>query len=377
MADWSMIPSALVGTLTGLLGLADQVRMGAVCRRWRLAVADGFCCRPPAPSLWLMLPSRGPPIGKDQFEFASFSEGMRRYTIRMGMEELSDMVCIGSSQGWLMMADELQQLQALNPITRTKLLFFTSGDTSSLDDPFFRLVSGRSSYRKAIVVPPRGGRSSDSVVVAVLRRRNQKMSELSFAVAGDDEWTEIEAPMTRFEDIAAHDGKLYALGDTGRVLVCDFGGEPRSSPAPATAKIDVAPDLRPYCREYLGVMSGDLILLRWRFYRACPIRRRRCVPEFEVLRLRTGRRPEWVGLKDLAGHAILLGTDGFIALPAGEFRELSADCIYSIAELAGDDAGDGGLTVVNLANGAVGFEPLSLASSSAFWFQPTLGSHQK
>ncbi|CAA6657203.1 unnamed protein product [Spirodela intermedia] len=326
-----MIPSALVGTLTGLLGLADQVRMGAVCRRWRLAVADGFCCRPPAPSL--------------------FSEGMRRYTIRMGMEELSDMVCIGSSQGWLMMADELQQLQALNPITRTKLLFFTSGDTSSLDDPFFAS----------------GGRSSDSVVVAVLRRRNQKMSELSFAVAGDDEWTEIEAPMTRFEDIAAHDGKLYALGDTGRVLVCDFGGEPRSSRRRR----------RPRSMEYLGVMSGDLILLRWRFYRACPIRRRRCVPEFEVLRLRTGRRPEWVGLKDLAGHAILLGTDGFIALPAGEFRELSADCIYSIAELAGDDAGDGGLTVVNLANGAVGFEPLSLASSSAFWFQPTLGSHQK
>ena len=368
MADWSLLPSPLVDYVAGFLSVADQARMAAACKPWRAAMADGLCRRNPVPSIWLLFPPHTiyrEENHEDCCEFRSFSEAMRRrYIFRMPAAET---LVIGSWNGWLLLEDESSRVQAFNPLTEANV--------------FFPPSDGVCSIGKAIVVPPKAGldRSNSPVLVATLCtwRDSCNWLELAFAAAGDDVWTVLVKASTSvsarsyFHDIVAHDGKLYALDMTCHVLVFDFGGEKPSSSSsssrPTVTLIKVEPHSNLRCAKSLAVISGELILVQWWTDENWP---------FEVFRLRAGpqKRFSWVTTRELAGHAILHSFDDLLALPVSKYRELTADCLYTVEE---DETNhkSAGLTVMNMATRAIRSEKISTPSSyTPFWFLPNRGS---
>ncbi|MQM17512.1 hypothetical protein Taro_050484 [Colocasia esculenta] len=371
MERWPGLPPDVLASIMARLDLVDQVRMSAVCAGWRLVAMDSSRRPPPLPALWLLLPQRCNAAAPPLFEFASFSEGMRRYAIgRAPGLRYGD--CIGSSEGWLMVVDALGGLHAVDPITGVRIpllsdgIVLTEGDSAAA--PVYR-------YRRSIFVPPRGSGGGSAVAAAVIRLRDAEFPELTFARAGvNAAWVSPEVAFPGFEDIAAHDGKLYALSSDSRVVVFDLGSDPSSSAPPAVSVIQTEPDRRRFQRKHLGVMAGNLVMLQWRYCGPCPFRLRRCIPEFQVLRLQRGPEPKWVELKDLGGHAILLGTDGFTAVHTGEFPELRSNCVYSLVQASDDDGGGSVLEVVELQSRAVAVEPLCETSAAPIWFLPIRNS---
>ncbi|XP_078429388.1 uncharacterized protein LOC144701454 [Wolffia australiana] len=359
MADCSALPFDLLGSVTGLLGVADQARLAAVCKEWRKAMADEFTRRPPSPSVWFLLPRRRDDGSYDGvLECPTFSDdGDRTYVFSVPCTTVSShkLNVIGTSQGRVIMEDELSRLYALNPLTKTTLAF------PPISGAHF--IKGLGSYRKAVFVPNKPGRGAEDRPAVFVLKGGKVMkpgvSELAFAVAGDDAWTELATPPgSHFEDIAvADDGKLYALVETSEVMVFDLNSwlSPSSSSASSmeTLKMEVEPDFHAYCKSHIGVIAGELILVRWWICMACPFRLRRCLPEYEVLKLHKpeNKKPEWVTMKDLAGHAIILGDDGFLALPVKEFPQVERNRIYAIDSGGGYE--DVGLTVVTLGGTAL------------------------
>ena len=377
MADWSLLPSPIVDYVAGYLSLADQARMAAACKPWGAAMADGLCRRNPGPSIWILLPRYNKEENRDDCcEFPSFSEAMgRRYIFPLPTAEKT--IVIGPSNGWLMLEGELSPVQAFNPVTKAKVFFPPSRN---------RCFEYFWAIKKAVFVPPKAGlgRNNSPALAAILRVRAHwwECSELAFAAAGDDVWTDLlktSSPVharSNFHDIMAHDGKLYALDERSNVLVFDLGGEmpsfSASSSRAVVTVIKVRPHSDPRCMKRLAVISGELILVQWRTSDNFPFQ----PPTFEVFRLRPGpqKRFRWLKTRDLAGHAILHSNDGVLALPVGKYRELTADCIYSVeADEANDESA--GLTVTNIAGGAIRFERISTpASCFPFWFLPNSGS---
>ena len=368
MADWSLLPYPLVDYVAGFLSAAGQARMAAACKPWRAAMADGLSRRKHVPSIWLVFP----PGTKEErheacCEFESFSEAMApRYIFRRPAAE--ETIVIGCSNGWLLMEGKFSRMQAFNPLTKAKVVF------PPLDDFF--------SIGKAVVVPPKAGlgRSNSPVLVAILRTRGQRWDwlELAFAAAGDDVWTDLAKASTSvraksyFHDILAHNGKLYALDKSYHVLVFDLRGEKPSSSSsspswPTVTLIKVEPHSNPRSANGLAVISGELNLVQWSTDEFCP---------FEVFRLRAGpqKRLRWVKTRELAGHAILHSSNGVLALPVGEYRELTADCIFTV-EADVTDYRSARLTVMNMAGRAIRTEQISTPSfCTPFWFLANSGS---
>ena len=353
--------------------------MAAACKPWREALADDLSDRSPVPSIWFLLPRYSAEENRDDCcEFPSFSEAMgRRYIFSIPAPEKT--IVIGSSNGWLMLAGELSRVQAFNPLTKAKVFFPPSS--------YYRFGCFRS-VQKAVFVPPKPGlgRINSPLLVVILQTgaHSLECSELAFAAAGDDFWTDllnISSPVlarTNFQDIVADDGKLYALDERSHVLVFDLGGEkPSSSSSRATVMvIKVKAHSDPRCMKSLAVISGEPILVQRWTCKDRPLGLTRRLPTFEVFRLRAGpqKRFRWVKTRDLAGHAILHSSDGVLALPVGKYGELTADCIYSVEA---DEINDkwAWLTVMNIDSRPIHFELISTpASCFPSWFLPNSGS---
>ena len=287
----------------------------------------------------------------------------RRYIFPMPAAEKT--IVIGSSNGWLMLEGELSRVQAFNPLRKAKVFFPPSRN---------RYFEYFWSIKKAVFAPPKAGlgRNNSPALVAILRVRDHwwECSELAFAAAGDDVWTYLVKPSSpvharrNFHDIMAQDGKLYALDERSNVLVFDLEGEkPSSSPSSSRVRvtvIKVKPHSDPRCMKRLAVISGELILVQWRTSDNLPFE----PPTFEVFRLRPGpqKRFRWLKTGDLAGHAILHSNDGVLALPVEKYREVTADCIYSVeADETNDESA--GLTVTNIAGRVIRFERTSTPAS--------------
>ena len=353
--------------------------MAAACKPWRAAMADGLCRRSPKPLSWFLLPHYSKEENRFDFcEFLSFLDAEQHRNI-FSMPAAEKTAVIGSSNGWLMLETKVSPVLAFNPLTKAKVFFPSSSECCY---GCFR------SIQKAVILSPIAGlgRSNSPHLVAILRLRAhwRECSELAFAAAGDDVWTDlpkIASPVharSRFHDIVADDGKLYALEERSHVLVFDLGGEKPSSSFSSSARamatvIKVKAHSDPRCVKRLAVISGELILVQWWTYENFPCGLRSCPPTFEVFRLRPGpqKKFRWVKTRDLAGHAILHSYDGVLPLPVGEYRELTADCIYSVqADETNNKSAR--LTVTNIADRPIRSERISTPTSGfPFWFQPS------
>nr|TKW01294.1 hypothetical protein SEVIR_8G170300v2 [Setaria viridis] len=218
-----------------LLETPDLVRAGSVCASWRAAYtslcATEHCKLQRTPCLLYTSES----IGEKAME-------KKAYTLTLPDPPIRTREVIGSSYGWIITADERSELQLVNPITGDQIalpsvttieqvdpifddagtlcnyeyLWYTGDhwihdkpsilDLSKLRDMLF--------YKAFLSSDPSTG---DYFVVLIHNPRCQ----LSFARAGDNEWTWLP-PHTCYEDCQFQGGLLYATTDVGEIHVFDL-----------------------------------------------------------------------------------------------------------------------------------------------------------
>ncbi|KAL5226221.1 hypothetical protein ABZP36_012860 [Zizania latifolia] len=270
---WADLPRDLLESVLGRLPVPDRLRFPSVCTAWQSADAASATARfragqPP----WLMLPfnptarRQGPSGGADarplEARFLNLSDG-RAYAIPQPAPAVSDRLCVGSSDGWLVTADAASELHLLNPLTGaqvqlpsvTTLPFvnasrdaegrvvsydlrccFSDGDNGDEvlvpPESFAPDRLRYELYEKAILVaPPRRQTPSGSWGGYAVLLICQPLYRLAIARPGDTKWTLLDTPSRCWVDAVrasstpgGADGRqaVYTMDSVGRVEAWDI-----------------------------------------------------------------------------------------------------------------------------------------------------------
>ncbi|XP_066347811.1 F-box only protein 7-like [Miscanthus floridulus] len=170
------LPQEILMEIFALLETPDLVRAGSVCCSWNSTYTSTCCFRrykwPQTPCLIYTSESAG-----DNVAFIYSLEEKRAYKLTLPEPPIHRRYLIGSSNGWLVTADERSEMHLVNPITSEQI-------------------------------------SLPSVVT---------IEQLSFARLGDEKWTWLP-PHSNFEDCIYKDGLLYAVTLLGQIITFDLSG---------------------------------------------------------------------------------------------------------------------------------------------------------
>uniref|UniRef100_A0A0A9CHZ5 KIB1-4 beta-propeller domain-containing protein n=1 Tax=Arundo donax TaxID=35708 RepID=A0A0A9CHZ5_ARUDO len=202
----------------------------------------------------------------------------RVYKLTLPEPPIRSRYLIGSSNGWLVTADDRSELHIVNPITgeqialpsvstieQVKPIFDDAGvlQEFELSQYWAEGVIGDPSmhgldelrdtlYFKAFVF---SDSTTGSYIVVLI---HDPISQLSFARAGDSKWTGLP-PSADYEDCIYMDGLLYAVTGTSGIDVFDLSG-------PVILRKVIMDDMKNYIYEHLYIVqtpSGDVLLV-WR-----------------------------------------------------------------------------------------------------------------
>ncbi|KAJ3674614.1 hypothetical protein LUZ60_005230 [Juncus effusus] len=121
-SSWSDLPPDLLTAILSRLPLPDRFRFSSVCSSWLSAsISSPFSPSSPQ-SPWLLLPHNPMVCPSSVSRFFSVCEN-KTYKIEQkeGPVSISDCLCIGSSNGWLIVADLCSELHLINPITGSQI----------------------------------------------------------------------------------------------------------------------------------------------------------------------------------------------------------------------------------------------------------------
>ncbi|KAK3014287.1 hypothetical protein RJ639_008010 [Escallonia herrerae] len=247
MANWAELPKELLELIISRINtLSNQIRFSGVCSSWR-SVGVEKRRRVPRQFPGLMIPS-------------TIVNGETRRFLRLPgcrVNEQRDLpvphklICIGSTEGWIIVTHESMDMSLLNPF---------SGAQISLP-PVATLPSSPPGDELTFVTFEKAVLSSNpslnqDVVVLVIYRADRH--RLAFCRLGDDSWRPIEAPKNHtFWDAIWHEGKFYAVYNPGALVTCDIDNQPKVleyAPAPESERF--------YERRYLMECGGALLLVR-------------------------------------------------------------------------------------------------------------------
>ncbi|XP_019189440.1 PREDICTED: F-box protein SKIP23-like [Ipomoea nil] len=191
--DWSNLGFDPLGIIAHRLNFAlDYVRFGMVCRSWsRVVVENGPSFLP-----WLMLSQKH----DTDFRGVCYPFENRSFVISGGW-----VVTLGSDFG----------LGLLNPLTRAQRMLPPLPNLKNL-------VCSRRQFRNSFVNKVALSSSPDFVVLAIYSNR-EKMAILK---AGSHTWTPLplECCPGGVEDAICFDGKVYIVGCSGEMVICDCQG---------------------------------------------------------------------------------------------------------------------------------------------------------
>ncbi|CAO2142095.1 unnamed protein product [Urochloa humidicola] len=272
------LPQDALIQILALLETPDLVRAGSVCSSWRAAYTSlcitGDCRVQQTPCLLYTSEST------DAREAGLYSLAEKKaYTLTLPDPPIHSRYIIGSSFGWIITADERSELHLLNPITSEqialpsvttieqvepvfddkgtvcnyKYLWYTGEDVISDTPSVFPLSELRESlfYKAFLSSDP----SMGSYFVVLI---HNPQSQLSFARAGDDEWTWLP-PHTYYVDCLFKDGLLYASTLSGEIHTFDLC-------APLVEANVVLGEMKDYLFEKIYTVqapSGELLQI-WR-----------------------------------------------------------------------------------------------------------------
>ncbi|RLM69847.1 putative F-box protein [Panicum miliaceum] len=239
------LPPDILMDIFAHLEIPDLVRAGSVCASWRaactsLCATEHRCKLQQTPCLLYTSES----LGDRAMGLYSLAE-KKAYTLALPDPPIRSREIIGSSYGWIITADERSELQLVNPITGDQIalpsvttieqvqpVFDDEGTLCNYEYSWHTAdawvsVSDKASildlsklrdvlfYKASLSSDPSTG---DYFVVLI----HNPESQLSFARAGDEEWTWLP-PHTFYEDCQFQGGLLYATTADGEIHAFDLG----------------------------------------------------------------------------------------------------------------------------------------------------------
>ena len=271
------LPVDILMDIFALLEIPDLLRAGAVCSTWHAAysslLSHGCYHRPQTPCLLYTSESHADNVAC----LYNLAED-RVYRLTLPELAIRSRYLIGSSNGWLVTADERSELHMVNPITGEQIalppvttieqvkpilddageikeyeLSHFSGEEVYRDPTILALNELRDDlYSKAFVFPDEA--SSGSYIVVLIHQPY----ELSFARTGDSKWT-LLAARDSYEDCMYVEGVLYAVTGACRIDAFDLTG-------PTNLRKVIMEETKNFILEHIYITktsSGDLLLV-WR-----------------------------------------------------------------------------------------------------------------
>ncbi|CAL5003203.1 unnamed protein product [Urochloa decumbens] len=236
------LPQDVLEVIFGSLEIPDLIRASSVCCSWRAAYTSmrdlGRYKQSQTPCLFYTSES-----ASDNVACLYSLVEKRTYKVTLPDPPIRSRILIGSSNGWLITADEKLELLLVNPITgeqialpsvvtieHVKPIFDGSGAIHKFElsyytgekvywAPEIRACGDlrEELYFKAFVFPDLSTGSYIAVLI------HNPYYQLSFARAGDDKWTWLP-PNAGYRDCMYMDGVLYALTNLGEIDAFDLSG---------------------------------------------------------------------------------------------------------------------------------------------------------
>ncbi|KAF8405484.1 hypothetical protein HHK36_010391 [Tetracentron sinense] len=368
--DWSRLPRDLLEMIANRLTIyIDYLRFRAVSQDWRSSVSkvpNRLTCQPP----WLMLPN-----SRRRETHRSFFSLSENKVYHLELPEASfRRRCCGSSQGWLVLAEESPAIRLLNPLTRTQIQLpplssfpnVLNFSISRIGREYLLLNSSGHRYyhnlremrdlflKKVILSSSPSSADGDYIVMAILNETGL----LAFCRKGDLLWTVMAEALPYYEDVIYYKGLFYAVDKHGRVAICDVHSLSSMVTIIEPTLLSSGDIL------YLVNSSGEILLVsRYlepghaaaaEFYKTC---------RFEVFKLDPSRL-KWDEVKSLDDHMLFLGKNSSLSLLASDFSGFKGNCIYFT-----DDYTEANYDGVD--NGHLIQQPVSLEEAS--WYPPPIG----
>ncbi|WOL16760.1 F-box protein [Canna indica] len=284
MADWSNVPKDLLLKIFSMSEIPDILRSAAVCVTWSDAVRELRCSRLQLgnQSPWLMFSADEGEDNPSAARFYSLSE-QKTYTIPRPEPSIRNRLCVGSSHGWLITADQTSELHLLNPITgaqidlpsvltydhiepvrdeRGRLTGYierTLEDDRSPDPPRntrgYRLDRLRLTMYVKVILSSDPSRGDYTVVVI-----HNPYRRISLVRAGDNKWTTLTSDYM-YDDVLFHRGQLFASAGQMCLVVLDLAS-PHRKPRVVVPANDQVPRL--HAGTYLVETPWSDLLYVWR-----------------------------------------------------------------------------------------------------------------
>uniref|UniRef100_A0A0A8XNB6 F-box domain-containing protein n=1 Tax=Arundo donax TaxID=35708 RepID=A0A0A8XNB6_ARUDO len=337
------------------LDIPDLMRIGSVCSSWRSAYTClrnlGKYKQSQTPCLLYTSESAGQNVAC----LYSLVEN-RTYKLTLPEPPICSRFLIGSSNGWLITADERSELHLVNPITGEQIalpsvitmehvkpitdgsgivhkyeLSDHTGETDYEEQSIHALNGLREHlYYKAFLFPDR---STGSYIVVLI---HNPYCQLSFARAGDDKWTWLP-PNTCYRDCIFMDGLLYALTSHGEIDAFDL------TASTITMKV-IVDKVKHYIYDYESMYIirapwGDLLQV-WRTIDVprqedeegdapehSPAMCLPCTLKIEVYKVDMEAK-ELIKINSLPYHVLFLGHNNSLCLSAEEHPQLKANHVY-------------------------------------------------
>ncbi|KAF8718136.1 hypothetical protein HU200_025623 [Digitaria exilis] len=242
VGKFAELPQEILLDIFALLDTPDLVRAGSVCGSWNSAYSSicsfGQCKWPQTPCLIYTSES-----ADDNVAFLHSLAEKRVYKLTLPEPPIHRRYLIGSSNGWLVTADERSEMHLVNPITSEQIslpsVTTIEQVTPILDENGILCKYWFSMHTADSVLGPSCtyslstlrdhlfhkahlffDTSTESYMVVLI---HNPFGQLSFARLGDEKWTWLP-PHSNFEDCIYKDNLLYAVTLLGQIITFDVSG---------------------------------------------------------------------------------------------------------------------------------------------------------
>ncbi|KAF8661743.1 hypothetical protein HU200_056695 [Digitaria exilis] len=312
--DWALLPADLLTHIFSGLVVLDLISSGAVCRSWNTSYSEvrrlGLCSPDKTPCLVYLSPDQDGEPGKATLRRLSTCK-----SYRIPVPAPPSYSALGSSHGWLVIADKRSELHLFNPVTGvqidlppletiehvTHVRDYTGSKTvgyvvynmtPSAPEPKinladiarmmqkFSLGEARYNLYKRVILSANPSLGNKCIVMTI----HHPQTQLSYARVGDSRWTWLTASDDCF----------------GEIHTIDLRG-----PAPLVNSIFPACDAYMNCTNYIvRAPWGDLLQI-WRTFQ---IGDNQKLHTGLVQVFKSGiAKQDLVGIKDLQGHVLFIG----------------------------------------------------------------------
>lgn len=309
---WSELPPDLIALIANQLEFfGDFLSFSGVCHSWSsLYLNNNWTPGPQLP--WLML-SNEPTISTRRF--LALDQGMG-YGLRV--PEIRNRRCWGSSYGWLVTTGENLEINLVNPFSLTRNQIHLPPQTAFPKEPGQENVLDWSEFvYKAVIIkkPP------EYLVMAIF----EVEKHLAIARPGYDSWIVVTSnPGDSFRDVVCSDGCIFALCETGRLILCEF--DDPHAPSAFEFSAGLAYDWGHLDQIYLVESLGNLLMII-RTDDSGSANSDYATVGFSVYKF-CSDIGHWVEFNDLGDCAIFVGNCSSMSLPASEIVNCEPNCIY-------------------------------------------------